>query len=976
MVGFHLKDGRAIALQRDVSGMQLWLEDDDTRGMPPVLTVRHYLEGQPRHSNLPSRLKHSPPSDAVPRPVMTVSVRSVEELRELLDWYDGGLSPLLALKQRFLSAFPDFEIVGAFAATAGSYHDTYRKRVDALLAATAQHPEDGSAVLQDVLAASQGGRGALPPFFDGDVNWRVPRAREVDPASFNTALDTLIAMQDDPAEAAVTFNQTFRPALEAIGEPNTFRDTRVVPSTVLAAIAPDRAISVRYQLYVNAERLLNDRALFANKPMSADEYRAVLALAEQIRAAMIEWGWAPRDLWDVHGFILATCGKQKEAEMDDAALLARFRRSASFCAVQERWSPEQNAAFCTIARTVHAAGLDWYFVNLADRPVRFGRKSPRSKNAQAVLGVVEGTGTPRMWFRKNDAALELGVDDIFLNKPDAERFGDLFEQHGAAIEAWFPPDPPRPGRWPDEYGENMVEDQDVAVNAGSSIAAPTNLILYGPPGTGKTYATAAHSVRLCGEAVPDDRAELMAAYKRLTDAGRIEFVTFHQSMAYEEFVEGLRPEVGGVAADDGMAESGTGGFRLRPKDGIFKQISERARLTGLGRKARLDRRRGVFKIALGRPGKEEDRIAEGLERGLIHLGWGGEIDWADESFDSFQAIKRHWQETVDPHATGKDPNIEMMYTFRGAMEPGDYVILSEGRDLVRGIAEITGDYRYDADAPYHPHRRAVRWLWQDASGILRDRFYPRQFRRHSTYQLDGDVVDWDALDAIVFGAAASTIADDAPFVLVIDEINRANISKVFGELITLLEADKRIGAVNELRVRLPYSGDSFGVPANLHIVGTMNTADRSIALLDTALRRRFTFEELMPDASVLGPVDGIDLPALLRTLNDRIEYLFDREHQIGHAYFLPCRTRDDVGDVMRHKVIPLLAEYFYEDWTKVAAVLGDVFPDDGKYHEGGFLSRRALPSPFGAGEGEEAYRYRWAVRDPADFSYAKAVAVA
>ena len=471
--------------------------------------------------------------------------------------------------------------------------------------------------------------------------------------------------------------------------------------------------------------------------------------------------------------------------------------------------------------------------------------------------------------------------------------------------------------------------------SGAHLDHPLNTILYGPPGTGKTYATFQRCVEICDSTVGGKTPEAIhERYRKLVEEGRVEFVTFHQSYGYEEFVEGLRPETEG----DG------GGFRLKVRDGVLKRIAKRAR-----RIPEIDvKGRRFYKVSLGSVHGETFR--ECMEDGCVRFDWLSEQDWSDPRYDKEDALFES-AKGVEPDVTWKSLRMISAYQFRCQMKQGDIVVVPEGESNYRAVGEIVGDYEYDPSGspPRWAHRRAVRWHWKaEGEGRPVTEFKRHPFARHRVYTLGPHSPE----------VLLQHLQDPQrpPYVLVIDEINRANIAKVLGELITLLEDDKREGAENELAVTLPHSNEHFTLPPNLHVLGTMNTADRSIALLDTALRRRFVFEEITPEPALLakaGESAGVNLPAVLRAMNKRLEWLVGRDHLIGHAWFLKANSREAVDEVMRRKVIPLIAEYFYDEWEKVQAVLGGT---------DAFVQGEVLePPPDLDGGGEK--RNRWTVRE-------------
>ena len=433
-----------------------------------------------------------------------------------------------------------------------------------------------------------------------------------------------------------------------------------------------------------------------------------------------------------------------------------------------------------------------------------------------------------------------------------------------------------------------------------------NTILYGPPGTGKTYHTAYYAVTIV-EDKPLDMVkkepyeEVLARYQRYRSQGRIAFTTFHQSYGYEEFIEGIRP------SED---PNNSGEVRYAVESGIFKAFCEETEKAAAG----MDDDWGIrdnpviWKVSLQGTGPNPIRT-DCLENNCIRIAWD---DYGSELPEK------------DGYYAGGKSNLN---AFINDMQIGDVVLSCYSENEIDAIGVVAGEYEWvDTYTDGFKRRRKVNWLAKGFCENIREINGGKKLTLSTVYRLNRVALS-DVLN-IVSKHQPQKRSDTGNRVFIIDEINRGNISKILGELITLLEPEKRMGNAEGMQAMLPYSQKLFGVPKNVYILGTMNTADRSIAALDTALRRRFQFREMLPDAKVLDGimVEDLSVKEMLLTINRRIAVLYDREHTIGHAYFVPLRQNpsiDLLGEIFRNRILPLLQEYFYEDYEKIRMVLGD-----------------------------------------------------
>ncbi|MFZ4752814.1 MAG: AAA family ATPase [Chitinophagaceae bacterium] len=459
-----------------------------------------------------------------------------------------------------------------------------------------------------------------------------------------------------------------------------------------------------------------------------------------------------------------------------------------------------------------------------------------------------------------------------------------------------------------------------------SMKQPLNQILYGPPGTGKTYNSIFKALMIIEEL---NESEIKVKYPTRKDAKdafdiyiqkkQIAFTTFHQSMSYEDFIEGIKPL---------KPNEGEQFLKYDVLPGIFKEMCDNAKYIEANVSTIDWNNRRFFKMSIG--GKNRPDVHEWcLQNNKIAFGYGGEKDLSSfTTRDGWEKFRDKFNADLPDVVKETSYNTTASYAFLD-MKIGDIVFISKGNFLIDAIGIISGEYEYNPNVPEveYVHFRSIDWVVKDMN-ISVERFLKKNFSQQTIYYLNKNDVKIDALESLTSDKKDSNVK---PYVLIIDEINRGNVSQIFGELITLIEEDKRQGKAEALKVMLPYSKKEFSVPPNLFIVGTMNTADRSVEALDTALRRRFTFEEIPPNENldlIQYPVFDTTASAILKTLNARIEKLLDKDHKLGHSFFIKKDSdsaEEKIVETFYKNIIPLLQEYFFGDFGKIGLVLGKGF---------------------------------------------------
>lgn len=442
-----------------------------------------------------------------------------------------------------------------------------------------------------------------------------------------------------------------------------------------------------------------------------------------------------------------------------------------------------------------------------------------------------------------------------------------------------------------------------------------NIVLYGAPGSGKTYDVPELVVRLCDSCFDANHAErdkLMDRYNQLKQEKRVMFTTFHQSLDYEDWIEGLKPSV----------ENGQVTYDVLP--GIFKQLCEEAsrpivksEQTGIAEDA------VVWKVSLSGTGDNPVR-KECMENSHIRIGWDGygpvisdETDWSIHNGEGKQILD----------------------AFINKMKVGDIVMSCYSSKTIDAIGVVVGDYEYNDSYPNYKRLRRVNWLLKGIDENIIEMNDGKSMTLGTVYRLNA--ITLDKVKALLDKHKTPSAMDEntKPYVIVIDEMNRGNVSNVFGELITLLEPDKRKGRKNAESVILPYSKTPFFIPDNVYIVATMNTADRSLNTLDYAIRRRFAFLATKPHEL---DVDGFDKELFRKVsllfVNNYDEYVAEpskaleraetlsedfkpEDVWIGHSYFLmeDENGKDITRDRILYEIIPLLEEYVQDGVLKPEA---------------------------------------------------------